>query len=59
MRLITEFELKGKKKGELQAIFRKVSADTICTKPHSTERQNAQASLKNIMRALNCLTLKP
>lgn len=52
-KLITVWELQQCSDNELCALFQKVSQDMVQSKPGSSERRNALASMENITRSLN------
>jgi hypothetical protein len=52
MRLITASDLASKTLSQLSALYRMISEELAQTEPHSTERANMIASLKNISLAI-------
>ena len=47
-RLLTPSELRGKRDGELSALFQRIAGEVARTAPDSPQRQAAQTSLENI-----------
>jgi hypothetical protein len=52
-KIITPSELGHQSESGLSALFRQVAQELAGTKPGSSERRNALASLENIQRAMN------
>jgi hypothetical protein len=59
MRLITAFEVAAKKESELHALYSQIAGELAHTKPDSTERHHALASLENISREIAVRKAKP
>jgi len=53
MRLVTRFELAGKREDELYGVLRATFNTLANSNPNSHERRNALASIENIQNEIN------